>query len=120
MEHVMRFEEQRSKRWVITFILSIIVMISFVSVSFFAAVRILVERQTFALLEIFSEDTEIIAEFWRDTVRIFIVELPQKPLVLGGSMLLILLVVWMITRHRRKIIARRLNELAKRRKKRVS
>ncbi len=119
MEKVMHFEEQRSKRWITVFVLGIAIIAIVVGIAVFMTMRLLVERETFALFEIFSQDKEIIAEFWQDTILIFIAELPQQPLLLGTGMVLLLAAVWFITRRRRKIIARRLTELAKRRQKRV-
>jgi len=118
MEKVTRFEEQRSKSWLSGFIFVLIIIGISIIASGYRAYSILLERHTLDLLEIFYQDREILAEFWQDTMFILLAELPQRTLVLGVSLGVLLISVWVVTRNRRKVVQRRLEELAKRKKSR--
>jgi len=76
-------------------------------------IKILTEQQTFDLLTVFSEDSEIIAEFWQDTVTSFFQELPQPELALGGIVLCTVFVITMVTRKKRSIAERKEKEIQK-------
>ena len=113
MDRVSRFEARRSARWLAVFWVTVLVLTGSIIAFFFRAFAILSERQTWDVLEIFYQDREIISEFWQDTAAVAIAELPQKTLLLAVSALVLLAASWIITRHRRRIVKRRLAELAK-------
>ena len=117
MDRISRFESRRSGRWLAVFWITVLVLSGSIIIFFSRAYRILSERKTWDVLEIFYQDREIISEFWQDTMAIAFAELPQKTLLLGVSALVLLAVSWIITRHRRRIVTRRLAELAKRKKR---
>jgi hypothetical protein len=75
--------------------------------------QILAEQQTFDLLTVFSEDREIIAEFWQDTVVSLIMELPLTELALGGIVLCTVFAGIVMTRKKRDIVWRKEKELQK-------
>lgn len=75
--------------------------------------RILAEQQTFDLLTVFSEDSEIIAEFWQDTVVSFFQELPQPELAVGGIVLCTVFAIIIVTRKKRDIDWTKEKELQK-------
>jgi hypothetical protein len=75
--------------------------------------RILAQQQTFDLLTVFSEDREIIAEFWQDTVMSLIEELPKTELALGGIVLCVVFAIILITRKKRSIVMRKEKEIQK-------
>ena len=116
MDKVVRFEEQRTKRWLAVFVITVVVLIGCAALFLFYTYAVVSERHTLDVLAIFYEDREIISEFWQDTLSVAIEELPQKPLVLGSSALVLLTYTWIMTRRRRRIVARRMAQLAKRKK----
>lgn len=118
MEKVAVYEERRSKGWLTVFIATLIIIAICITVLLYRAYSIMSERHTLDLLEILYQDKEIIAEFWADTFLVMLAELPQRTVFLGGVFTILLICVWVITRHRRKIVKRRLVELAKRKKSR--
>lgn len=79
----------------------------------FIIYRILLQQQTFDLLTVFSEDREIIAEFWQDTVMSILMELPLTEIVLGGIVVCTVLAMGIATRKRRSITKRKEKELQK-------
>lgn len=118
MEKVAAYEERRSKGWLTVFFATFIIIIICIAALLYRAYSIMSERHTLDLLEILYQDKEIIAEFWADTFLVMLAELPQRTVFLGGIFIILLICVWVITRHRRKVVKRRLAELAKRKKSR--
>lgn len=116
MEKVTRFEEQRSKSWLSGFVLALVIIGISIMAAGYRVYIILMERHTLELLEIFYQDREILAEFWQDTMFVLFAELPRQTMVLGLCLALLLVFVWIATRHRRRVTQRRLAELAKRKK----
>ena len=117
MEKVTRFEENRSRRWIVVFIAIILGIAALIGAAVLLTYDVLSKQHTLDLLEIFYEDKEIIAEFWRDAVAVIVEELPKQTIFMGLLLCVLLVTIWAITRRRRKIVQRRLSELAKRRKK---
>jgi xanthine/uracil permease len=74
-------------------------------------IRILEQQQTFDLLTVFSEDREIIVEFWQDTVISFFQELPEPEIVIGGIVLCTVFAVVLVTRKKRSIMTRKEKEI---------
>ncbi|MBI5019027.1 hypothetical protein HZB58_02030 [Candidatus Gottesmanbacteria bacterium] len=118
MEKVAEYEERRSKGWLAAFFVTLIIIGISITVLLYRAYGIMAERHTLDLFEILYQDKEIIEEFWADTFLVILAELPQRTVLLGGIFSTLLICVWIITRHRRRIVKRRLAELAKRKKSR--
>ncbi len=116
MEKVARFEERRTRRWILIFVVILLLILGLISVTILRTYDILSERHTLDLLEILYEDREIIAEFWQDTLLIAYQELPQQTVGIGLGLVAIFIAFWVMTRRRRAIMRRRLAELAKRKK----
>jgi hypothetical protein len=118
MQEITSFEEQRSKSWIALFWLTILIIMATV---IWAAVRtymILADRQALDLLEIFQQDREIFQEYWQDVLFIFLAELPQRTVIFGAIVLVLLVTYWVVTKQQRARTRRRLLELAKIRKSR--
>ena len=81
------------------------------------AFKILSDQQTLDLLTVFSEDREIIAEFWQDTVMSIFQELPLQEFAFGGIVLCTVFIVVVVTRKRRDIVSRKEKELKRYMKK---
>lgn len=116
MEKVVRFEEQRTWRWVWLFLALVAAIVASIGMSVFSAYRTLHEQRTLDLFELLFEDGEIVAEFWRDVVSVALEELPQTAILAAGIFMCLLIGLFIVTRRQRLIARRRLDELAKRRK----
>jgi hypothetical protein len=116
MESVARFERLRTHGWVWRFRLVLATGIVFFVLAVWRIWQQLQERGTLDLLALLWEDAEIIREFWQDTVMIFWAELPEASIYVAFCILLALVMIVWWTRKRRKIMSRRLAELAKRRR----
>lgn len=113
MKKVVNFEARRSRLW-IGFFVAAIFLLTVIFVVFFAIAGAKIgERQTLDLLTLFGEDREIIAEFWQDTLLTFWEELPQKTLFITLLTLFFTAVFLWATRGKRRVIKRKLEELAR-------
>lgn len=116
MDKVARFEERRTKRWILWFLAIILVLVMGFLWAFLRSFVTLSEQHTFDVLELLWEDREIITEFWQDTLSTVVTELPQWTLTLGTGFVVLFTGFWMSTRRKRTIARRRMAELAKRKK----
>lgn len=113
MNKIVRFEKRETARWLRRYALFIAVFAALFLVAIGVAIRLFYERGTYDPLTLFFEDREIIAEFWRDTLRVLIEELPQRALLSASIALIVIAGVIVMTRRKRTIIRRKLRELAK-------
>lgn len=77
MKNVVSFEKKRSLMWIVKIILlflMLFIIFAFLIQAFLAKV---LERQTLYLLSLFTQDREIILEYWQDTLTVFWEELPH-------------------------------------------
>lgn len=116
MDKVARFEQERSTRWVTIFASIILLLAVGIGILAYRVYAIMAERQTWDVLEILYEDKEIISEFWQDTLSVALQEVPEQTAFAAFVLACILLGIWAVTKHRRRVIKRRLIELAKRKK----
>ena len=113
MEKVVRFEKRRSFWWVGRFILVLLVLCSAgLWLSWIAAEQI-AERQTLELLTLFTQDREIISEFSQDTITIFWEELPQGKLIIIGALILLIIGFILLTKKRRMVVWKRMQQIKK-------
>lgn len=118
MDSIVSFESKRTKKWLGILLLVVVwILISIVLVGV-RTYGILSERHTLDVLEILYQDREIIAEFWQDTLLVAWEEFPQQSMFIGVGLISILIGIWIVTKRRRKIMVRRIEELAKRQKRR--
>ncbi len=113
MDRVVDFERRRVRKWRVIFwgvigILAIIFVVSLIQ-----ALQIIQERGTFDLLMLFTQDQEIIAEFWQDSLATFYEELPHRRLLITVVMAVAVVGIFWLTKKGRKIIARRAEQLRK-------
>jgi hypothetical protein len=113
METIAEREKQRisSFRWRFFTLLGVL---GILCISLFVVVGMrLRQQQTFDLLEVFSEDREIIAQFWQDTVISFLQELPQPETCIVGVVICVVVCAIVSTRRKRQILKRIENEIQK-------
>ncbi len=113
MNNVVRYERAGISVWIRSFIISII-GISIVGV--YVGILIisdLLSKRAFDLFELFSQDPEIISEFWQEALTTFWEEIPQHLLYMCVFVILLLVLSILITRKKRIIIRKKLKELDK-------
>jgi len=113
MKQITRFEKSRSSSWLRGFYAGVGVMAILVCVFFWISMQKISDLQGWDLLTIFSQDREIIRDYWQDTVMTFVEELPIESLMAAIGILGVLCLIIFITRKRRKVYEYRMRELAK-------
>lgn len=116
MDKVIRFEERRTRRWVIWFLVTVSLLTAIIIWAFVRSYTMLSEQHTFDVLEILGEDGEVIAEFWQETLSTVVTELPRWTLTIGVGFVVLFVGYWISTGRKRTIARRRMAELAKRKK----
>jgi hypothetical protein len=113
MKRVAGFEKDRISKFRRRFTLAVSIPAVIFLVLLTLIIRQMTVENTFDMLALFSEDREIIAEFWRDTIVSFWYEVPQIDIIFGIVVLLIILAIIISTQHRRQVNRRKLEELKK-------
>lgn len=113
MERIVRFEKKRTWLWIWRFVVGIGILVAAALTFFVFAVKDVRERDTLSLFSLFGEDTEIIREFWRDTLGIFWQELPREKLAIGGGFLIIVFAIFVMNRKRIKFMVKKIKNIAK-------
>ncbi len=113
MNQVVGFEKRRSAWWIGKFLFILFVLGALGIWVFWVAVTEIFERQTLDLFALFTQDKEVIGQFWQDTVMVFWEELPQEKLVIGFLALLGVVIFIFINRKNIFIIWKKMRQLAK-------
>ncbi len=113
MDQVVGFEKRRSFGWLGRFFFILFVLGALGIWVFWIAAAEIFERQTLELLTLFTQDREIIAQFWQDTMMVFWEELPQRKLAVSFIALLGAILLVIFTRKKFMIVWRKIQQLAK-------
>lgn len=118
MDRIIGFEKFRTQRWLWTFRMCVGLLGAALLYLLWRGWQLISERGTLELLELLREDREIIREFWRDTIDIMIAELPQGTIVRATVVTGFIVAAFLLTHHRRTVIRKKLQHIAKADKKR--
>lgn len=114
MKKIARFEKSRSSTWLGGFYAGIGVMALLIGVFFWMSIQTISDFRGWDLLTIFTQDREIIRDYWQETIGTFLSELPIETIIIALGVLVLLIIIVIITRKRRKVYEYRMRELAKR------
>lgn len=112
MDKIIHFEKRQTSLWLKIFISSILILITAAIIYFWMAVKQLQQRQTLELLALLGEDREVIEEFWQDTLAVFLEEFPRWSFVYGSVTFITVILLFLITKRKRQIVSKKLQELA--------
>lgn len=118
MDKVVHYETSHTARWLVAFFVVLGVAVGIIGVIVWNVYMTGAQMHTWDLLGLFAQDREIVAEFWQDTLDIVFAEIPPATFVVLGVLLLSVVVLFIRTRKKRKVIARVRGELAKHQKNR--
>lgn len=113
MKKIAEFERRRIAVWFSWFMVMVVGLLVGCGAIFVLVVRDLMEKRAFDFIELFSQDREIIAEFWREVLVTFWDELPIELITLAVCILGVLLIFMIITKRRRAIMQKKLHQLDK-------
>src|SRR5436190_13692435 len=92
MKKVAGFERKRTTLWLRSFIIITVSLTIAFGAVFSFVIRDLLEKRAFDFFELFTQDPEIIAEFWKDALSTFWDELPQELLFIAVITLIVFLI----------------------------
>jgi len=111
MSKVARFESNRIRIFRRRFLTVLLIMAGLLVLTVFVVGWQLYQMQAFDVLTLWSEDWQIITEFWQDTLSVFWEQIP--PLWLWGAVLCLIVISAILygTRKRRLINQKKLSHL---------
>ncbi len=113
MKHIAQEERIRISLWFKYFIGTISILLTGFIISFVLIVQDLLAKKAFDLLELFSQDAEIISEFWQEALQTFLDEIPQNLLLLSVLCVVMFCIMIFITRKKRHQIQNKMKHLDK-------
>ncbi len=113
MRNVAEYERTGISRWVAYFIGSVSLGILGCIVGLIYIVKDLLDKHAFDLFELFSQDPEIIADFWKEVLTTFWGEIPQTILLIVLILTICLISILLFTRSKRMKIKKKLQQLEK-------
>lgn len=113
MEKVVDLEKRRVRRWRMVFWMVVTVLAAVALVLLWQAWQVIQERGTLDLLTLFAEDSEVVAEFWQDSLTTFFDELPQRRLELTIIAAGLIALVFLVTKRARRIIQKKSETFSK-------
>ena len=111
MDRIIKYEKARVNRFRFRYTVFIAILAGLFVTFSAIIIRQMFWENTFDILALFTEDGEIISEFWRDTVITFWEELPQLYIISGLVVLLMIVIAIILTRHVRRINRKKLTEI---------
>lgn len=113
MHQVVRFEKRRSLWWLAKFFCILLVLFFAGAWFLWVAAAKITERRTLELLTLFTQDREVVAQFWQDTLMVIWEELPQKKLITAGIFFAGFIVFILLTKKRGMIVWKRISQIIK-------
>lgn len=112
MGNVIAFEKKRSKRFLWGFGLLVLVLGVISLILGIQAIQNISEFQTLDALTLLGQDREIIFGYWQEAAFILENELPWNLLIPGAMVVLGIVGLVLVTRNRRRLTQKRLQNVA--------
>lgn len=113
MDRVARFEKRRALLWIVRFLIILGISLLLTFGLTYLTVSDMREKQTFALFQLFTQDWEIISEYWQDTMSIILSEV--SPGIVATIIFIIVAIIYFVVKSARirHVMERRLQETVK-------
>lgn len=113
MKHISEYEREGISRFLVVFIASVAVLCLLSVTGFVLIINDLLSKRAFDIFELFTQDPEIIYDFWKEAFMIFWDEIPQNLLRAVSLLIVLLICTLIITQAKRKKIKNKLKHLDK-------
>jgi hypothetical protein len=113
MGKVMDFEKKKSRRFLGRFFIIIFILLFVFGILLWFFNQDLLSKNTYDLFSLFSEDKEIIAEYWRDTVTTIWEEIPKEILIGVLFIFFASISYFLFSKRRLKITKKKLDSIDK-------
>ena len=113
MKDIASYERSSISVWMRYFIITIIGIVVFSVAIVLMIANDLLSKSSFDVFELFSQDPEIISEFWKEVLTTFWDEIPQHLLLIAFILISVLIIVVYRSGKKRQVIRKKLKELEK-------
>lgn len=113
MSRVVGFEKSRTRNWLRLFWVSVAGLLIISLFILGGGIIILHQQLSFDPLGVFFEDWELVYDYGSEVIWGFWQEIPKVEFYVWIVLLTLICTIWVLTRNKRKIIRRKLGELAK-------
>ncbi len=113
MKHVSQYERVGISRFLTLFIGGVAVLCVLSIGGFILIINDLLSKRAFDLFELFTQDPEIIRDFWKDALIVFWDEIPQNLLLIVLLIIIMMIGVILVTQTKRAKIMNKLKHLDK-------
>lgn len=113
MDRITKYEKTASRRWIRVFVISILLLLL---LSLFITALLLWQlnqQDSFSMMTLFSEDSEIIKEFFLETITAFIAELPWELIEAGLACIVLIAIAFIVTRKKRLLLQKKMASIEK-------
>lgn len=111
MKSVVKWERRRGWVWFVFFLAALTMLVVIAYYEGFVSGKIIRERRTVDMLELWGEDRETIEIYWRDVVATIWEELPRQELAIGVLALSGAILIVLVTKNKRKVIGQKTKEM---------
>lgn len=111
MQKVAGYEKRKISLWLGRFAAILVILFGGFLFSAWIFHRVLIDRQIWDLFSLFSQDREIIAEFWQDAMGVIWEEMPRGPIYALAVIVFLVFAVILSSRKKLKIIRRKIGQL---------
>jgi hypothetical protein len=112
MKEVVQIEERQTKVWNITFITILCSLFILLGLGLYQIYVYFNDYQLFAFFDLFKQDWEIISDYWQETIIALWDESPKELLLLGLIVCGIILTYILITRRKRSIVQKKIQQIS--------
>lgn len=112
MDQVVRYEERNAATWRTKFLIVLICLFGLLAVGIYLLIQYFSEYQLFALFELFQQDREIILEYWQSTLSVIWDETPKDIVFLGLCVCVIIVIYLLVTRKKRNILKKKMQQIS--------
>jgi hypothetical protein len=113
MDNVVSFEKKRSRNRFAVFIIVILALIAVLLIAIYFFNKSASETGSYDLFTLLSQDKEIIADYWQDTIMVFWEEVPQGLVILIFLCLISIISYILISRRKLRITRKKLESIDK-------
>lgn len=110
MGRVSRFEKKRSQRWLFFCYGGLGVLVLIIGFGVWQIIQSVQDQEFLDVFSLYSKDTETFMETWKEAVSFVWDNLPQVVSIVAVCSVILFVLLFVVTRNRRKIMQKRLTE----------
>jgi hypothetical protein len=116
MKKVIRYETNKLAFWLTLVFSFLLALLVFAGMLFAYTAFVLSQTRSLELLSLFREDSEIISEYWRETMNVFFAEIPLREILIFILLVTVIVAVSFTVFNKRFTIKKKISSIVKYRK----